>query len=65
LRFYHAAFGEFELRGGRPEVAREHFSAALALSRNATERQFFNQRIEAYEPSLNHGLHLSRLTTRG
>jgi RNA polymerase sigma-70 factor (ECF subfamily) len=45
--FYHAAFGEFELRSGRPEVAREHFSAALALSRNATERQFFNQRIEA------------------
>src|SRR5215472_9637625 len=44
--FYHAAFGEFELRGGRPQVAREHFSAALALSRNATERQFFRQRIE-------------------
>ncbi len=44
--FYHAAFGEFELRGGRPHVAREHFSTALALSRNATERQFFRQRIE-------------------
>jgi len=45
--FYHAALGEFELRGGRPQVAREHFTAALALSRNATERQFFGQRIEA------------------
>jgi len=45
--FYHAAFGEFELRGSRPQVAREHFSAALELSRNATERQFFRQRIEA------------------
>ena len=44
--FYHAALGEFELRGGRPHVAREHFSTALALSRNATERQFFRQRIE-------------------
>jgi len=45
--FYQAALGEFELRGGRPQVAREHFTAALALSRNATERQFFGQRIEA------------------
>ena len=45
--FYHAALGEFELRGGRPQVAREHFSAALALSRNATERQFFRQRVGA------------------
>jgi RNA polymerase sigma-70 factor (ECF subfamily) len=45
--FYHAAFGEFELRGGRPQVAREHFSFALTLSRNATEGQFFRQRTEA------------------
>ena len=45
--FYHAALGEFELRGGRPQVAREHFSAALALSRNGTEQRFFHQRIEA------------------
>ena len=45
--FYHAALGEFELRGGRLQVAREHFSAALALSRNATERRFFRQRIGA------------------
>jgi len=48
--FYHAAFGEFELRGGRTQVARKRFSAALALSRNATERQFFRQRIEACDP---------------
>lgn len=50
--FYHAAFGEFELRGGRPQAAREHFSTALALSRNATERQFFHQRIEACDHRL-------------
>jgi len=48
--FYHAAFGEFELRGGRRQVARQHFSAALALSRNATEREFFRERIEACDP---------------
>ena len=45
--FYHAAFGEFELQSGRLRVACEHFSAALALSRNAAEQQFFRQRIEA------------------
>src|SRR5262245_35999536 len=35
--FYHAAFGEFELRGDRPDSAREHFSTALKLSRNLME----------------------------
>ena len=45
--FYHAAFGEFELQSGRPELALQYFSAALALSRNPMERQFFGQRIEA------------------
>lgn len=45
--FYHAAFGEFELQSGRRQKAHEHFSAALALSRNPMERQFFCQRIEA------------------
>jgi RNA polymerase sigma-70 factor (ECF subfamily) len=45
--FYHAAFGEFELQSGRPQFARQHFSAALALSRNPMERQFFSRRIEA------------------
>jgi RNA polymerase sigma-70 factor (ECF subfamily) len=47
--FYHAALGEFELRGGKPEIAREHFKTALALARNPTERQFFEQRMGACE----------------
>ena len=45
--FYHAALGEFESRSGRPREAREHFAAALALARNATERRFLEQRIAA------------------
>jgi len=45
--FYHAALGELELRRGRGETAREHFGAALALARNAMERQFLEQRMEA------------------
>ncbi len=45
--FYHAAFAESELRSGRPESAREHFSTALRLSRNPVERQFFEQRVNA------------------
>src|SRR5499427_535681 len=44
--FYHAAFGEFELRSDRPDTAREHFSTALKLSRNTAERQFFQRRIK-------------------
>lgn len=47
--FYHAAFGESELQSGRRENAREHFSAALRLSRNPMERQFFEQRLGACE----------------
>jgi RNA polymerase sigma-70 factor (ECF subfamily) len=47
--FYHAAFGEFELQGGRPSIARERFCTALELSRNPIERQFFGKRIEACE----------------
>jgi RNA polymerase sigma factor (sigma-70 family) len=47
--FYHAALGEFELRSGNPEPARQHFQAALALARNPMERQFFEQRIAACE----------------
>ena len=43
--FYHAAFGESELRSGGHENAREHFSIALRLSRNPMERQFFEQRL--------------------
>jgi RNA polymerase sigma-70 factor (ECF subfamily) len=51
--FYEAAFGEFELQSGRPQLAHEHFSAALVLSRNPQERHFFTQRIEACGISLN------------
>jgi RNA polymerase sigma factor (sigma-70 family) len=47
--FYHAALGEFELRRGKQEAAREHFHAALALARNPMERQFLDQRIAACE----------------
>ena len=45
--FYHAALGELELRRGQGDAARGHFAAALALARNATERQFLAQRIQA------------------
>ena len=45
--FYYAALGELELRRGRGETAREHFRAALALARNAVERRFLEQRMDA------------------
>jgi len=44
--FYRAAFGEFKLRCGRAEEAREHFCAALELARNEMERQYFTERVE-------------------
>jgi len=44
--FYFAALGEFELRLGRPGVARERFSAAAALARSPMERSFFNTRLQ-------------------
>lgn len=50
--FYEAAFGEFELQSGHPQLAHEHFSAALRLSRNPQERHFFSQRIAACGISL-------------
>jgi len=43
--FYPAAFGEFELRAGRPAAAREHFRRARALARNPAERSFLEQRL--------------------
>ena len=49
--FYHAALGEFEFRSGRHQTAREHFRAALTLARNPAERQFFEHRIAACEPT--------------
>jgi RNA polymerase sigma-70 factor (ECF subfamily) len=52
--FYPAALGEFELQSGRREIAREHFRVALGLARNPMERRFFQQRINACEPSAPH-----------
>jgi len=46
---YAAALGELELRRGRPESAREHFRAALALARNPMERRFLDRRLGACE----------------
>lgn len=45
--FYFAALGKFELQSGKPENAREHFLAALALARNPMERHFLEQRVSA------------------
>jgi RNA polymerase sigma-70 factor (ECF subfamily) len=45
--FYHAAFGEFELRSGRHQLAADYFLAARHLARNPAEQQFFEQRIGA------------------
>jgi predicted RNA polymerase sigma factor len=47
--FYYAAVGEFELRSGRTQIAREHFRTAQALGRNPMERQFLERRIQACE----------------
>jgi RNA polymerase sigma-70 factor (ECF subfamily) len=48
--FYFAAIGEFELRTGRREPARQKFLEARSLARNPMERQFLDQRIAACEP---------------
>ncbi|WP_433926271.1 RNA polymerase sigma factor [Sorangium cellulosum] len=45
--FYFAALGELELRRGEREVAAQHFRSAFSLARNAMERRFFEQRLEA------------------
>jgi RNA polymerase sigma-70 factor (ECF subfamily) len=47
--FYPAAMGELELRRANREAAREHFSAALALARNPTERRFLEKRVRTCE----------------
>ena len=44
--FYWAALGEFELRRGRRDVARERFASARATARNDMERRFYDQRID-------------------
>jgi predicted RNA polymerase sigma factor len=43
--FYPAAMGDLELRCGNRDAARSHFSAALALARNPTERRFLEKRV--------------------
>jgi predicted RNA polymerase sigma factor len=45
--FYFAALGEFDLRSGRYDTAREQFRKAAALARNPTERRFLEARIAA------------------
>jgi predicted RNA polymerase sigma factor len=45
--FYFAALGEFELRNGKPKLAREQFQKAMTLARNPMERVFIEQRIDA------------------
>ena len=45
--FYPAARGEFELRRGNQNAAREHLSRALALARNGSERSFLERRLAA------------------
>ena len=42
--FYPAAFAELELKRGNLDAARAHFSAALAVARNPTERRFLERR---------------------
>ena len=50
--FSPAALGELELRCGHGDAARGHFAAALALARNAMERHFLEQRMEACDGPL-------------
>ncbi len=43
--FYPATLGEFSLRAGKRAAAKRHFTAALDLARNPTERRFYQQRL--------------------
>lgn len=47
--FYYAALGEFELRRGMPDTAREHFRTALLLSRNQMEHRYLEGRLRTCE----------------
>src|SRR5262249_5696170 len=47
--FYPAALGEFELRRGNLQTARDRFREALAMARNPVERRFLEQRVAACE----------------
>ena len=44
--FYPAAIGELELRRGDYAAAREHFTTALGVARNPTERRFLEKRMQ-------------------
>jgi len=54
--FYSAALGEFELRSGRHEMARQHFQRALRLARNAMERRFLERRVAACDAGARQGV---------
>ena len=45
--FYFAAQGELELTRGASNEAKKHFTAALALARNPTERRYYERRLAA------------------
>jgi RNA polymerase sigma-70 factor (ECF subfamily) len=45
--FYPAALAELELRRGNRAAAHAHFTAALALARNQTEKRFLERRARA------------------
>jgi RNA polymerase sigma factor (sigma-70 family) len=45
--FYPAAMAELELRRGDRQAAHAHFSTALALARNQTEKRFLERRARA------------------
>ena len=55
--FYHAAFGELELRSGNRHAARDHFRAALAVARNETERRFLEKRLGSAHARARSGPH--------
>lgn len=50
--FYPATLGELELRRENYPVAKAHFSTALSLARNPTERNFLLRRIDTCKESL-------------
>ena len=50
--FYFTAIGEFELRLGREQAARKHFTAALKLARNPSEKRFLQERVRSCQTGL-------------
>ena len=49
--FYPATLGDLELRRGNYPAAEAHFSTALSLARNPTERNFLQRRIDTCKES--------------